>query len=95
MVVILSLQATPSNADCASDCKSALTAADRLIADLKKTIDLQHQIVTSQQNSIVTLTLQNEEKGEALASPLRNPFITITAGLLTGALLVLVLDKNR
>ncbi len=93
MVVSLSLQGTLSNADCASDCRTALSAADRLIQDLREEVTLQHSIVTTQQESIVTLTLQNEEKAEQLSSAFRNPFIVGGVCISLGITLGFILHK--
>lgn len=93
LVLSLFLQGIPSKsyADCQSDCRNALSAADTLIRDLKKEIDLCQLIVTIQQQSIVTLTLQNDEKAEQLSSAFRNPFILGGIGISMGVIAVILL----
>ncbi len=92
-LILITLISPLANADCTTDCKNALNAADMLIQDLKDEISVRKNLEESQQTQIVSLTLQNEEKETALASPFRNPFIVGGIGISIGAITVLLLKK--
>src|SRR3990167_1153262 len=90
IIILAILPAVQCKADCISDCQKVISAADRLIKDLKDEINVRKKLEEAQYNQVVNLTLQNDEKAEQLSSALRNPFITIGAGILAVAILVLV-----
>lgn len=93
LILTLLLICNVSFADCQSDCKNALSKADKLIQDLKDQVSVQKSLVASQQDSILILTHQNDEKANALASAFRNPWIMGSLGFIAGSIAVLVLKK--
>lgn len=93
IVLLVLVQSSAVLADCKSDCDVVISKADKLIRDLKEEISLHKQLEADQQKQIVSLSLQNDEKGSALASPLRNPVLVGGVGILVGIILTLVLHK--
>lgn len=80
-------------ADCTSDCRIALEAADKLIKDLKEQVNTYDSLSKEQQKSIIELSNQNKEKGEQLSSPIRNPYLVGSIGITVGIVLTLLLKK--
>lgn len=82
----LCLPAVKSQADCASDCKIVIAKADKLIADLRNEIQIRKSLQEAQIIQVAQLTLQNDEKDQALNSIYRNPFFIGSSGILLGVL---------
>lgn len=82
-------------ADCKTDCRAVIASSDKLISDLKAEINLDRQLQAAQNTQIVSLTLQNDEKANALASAFRNPFIIGGIGISIGAIAVLLIKAKR
>lgn len=82
-----------SYADCVTDCKTALNAADKVIADLHKEVDLHKSFEAEQNNQIAQLNVSINEKNQALGAWYHNPFITGLIGIVVGGTLVLFAKK--
>lgn len=80
-------------ADCASDCRKVINAADKTIQDQKTEIDLLHQEVSSSEDLASTYLVQLHEDQDKLDSPFRNPWITLPLGILAGVLAVSIIKK--
>lgn len=92
-VAILLLGQSSFANSCEVKCKDALDKADKLILNLKEEISTLKTLKDIQDDQIRNLSLQNAEKGDALASPFRNPYIMVPLGILAGGLTVLLLHK--
>lgn len=86
MVLVIS-QTTIARTDdsCSLNCKKALDAADQVIGDLHKEIDLYKQKDQAETNEIANLNLVLNQKNEELGSIWRNPWFLGTLGLVVGA----------
>ncbi len=92
MTVIL-LVGQFSLADCQSDCKSALTAADKVIADQQLEIETYKGLSEEQTKQIESLSSSINEKNQELSSIWKNPWFVGTIGILIGGSGVLYLTK--
>lgn len=83
-----------SYGDCVSDCKAALSAADKLIANLKDEISTRTKLEEAQQKQIVDLSAKNEKDQVSLDSWSRNPFVIGCIGFGVGAIATAFLLKH-
>ncbi len=95
VMLLLSLTITTSSfADCVSDCKAVIKAADKTIADLNTEIDLYKSQNTNLSNQVTTLQVALNNKNQADSSLLRNPWFIGTLGILVGGGATLYLMKR-
>lgn len=82
-----------SNADCARECKQALDAADKVIADQQKEIDIYKGLTGDLTKEVAELDVSIKEKNQALEAWYHNPFVIGSIGIFLGGATVLFLKK--
>jgi len=87
------MTAQVSLANCKEDCKKVIDAADKVIGEQQKTIDLYKDQVFLQTKEITRLNIDLNEKNQELSSLVRNPYFMIGLGVLVGGALTLTLTR--
>ena len=82
-----------SLAGCPEDCKSALAAADKVISDQQREIEIYKSLSDEQAKQISSLSSSINEKNQELSNLMRNPWFIGTLGILVGGAGVLYLTK--
>ena len=93
LIILILTISNISFADCRSDCKIALDAADKVIANLKEEISIHKQYEEKQEAVIIDLTVSLNEKNQALEAWYRNPFVVGALGLVVGAGTIIYLRR--
>ncbi len=93
MALVVVSSTSHAGGDCETNCKNALNAADKVIADLKDEVNTYKQLTDKQHEGIINLHLALDEKSHELESLFRNPYFMATLGIIVGGGLVLYLTK--
>lgn len=85
LLLVILMTSQVATADCSLSCKQALDAADKVIADLHKEVDIYKHRDKDEVEQITSLSVSLNEENQALAAWYHNPFVIGTLGLLVGA----------
>ncbi len=93
MISLIVLLPSELYADCASACRSAITAADRVIADQQKEIESYKTETDTLTKRITDLNVSLNEKIHADEAWYRNPFVIGAIGIIVGGAGVVYLKR--
>lgn len=82
-----------SMADCATDCRAALGAADKVINDQQREIELYKTETQIQTKEIASLSVSLNEKTQEIGAWWHNPWVVGTLGILVGGAGALYLKR--